>query len=132
MDLPLSRLGRAQVIISEDQTIRVHDVSFNNDLLVLSNRVQYGQYVAVVGCVDADGDRYRKLMAITSIYDFETLGRRPLLRDLDIRLKEEGFEVEHIGLYHKKDHEAYIGKELVVTHESSESGETLVFELEVA
>jgi hypothetical protein len=125
MDLPVSRISRSKVIVEANQDIRIYDDVFGNDLLTLTDNVRHGRYVVCVTLDDISEGHVHKLMALQSKYDFETLSRRPLLRDLSARLRDEGYVITHLGLYHHRDGRDYIGRDPVITYVDDHTQETM-------
>lgn len=132
MDLPISRIARTKVISEANGNIRLYDPAYDNDLLTLTDNVKKGQYVVCVTYQMADRTTVSKLMSVQSQCDFETLSRQSLLRELAARLQLEDYYVHHIGLYHSKGANEYVGKNPVTTCVDEDSYETLYVDLKLA
>lgn len=109
MDLPISRIARTALVAESDGDIRLHDNAFGSDLMTLTDSVELGQYVVGISYMAECGSRIYKLMKIDSEYDFETLSRRPLMRDLGTRVRTEGYTIHQLGLYHEREGVSYVG-----------------------
>lgn len=107
MDLPIGRIKQAEVEILPDE-IHVKDFVYKQLLLGLSNNIRFGDYVAMIH-TERDGKQIYKLMTIRSDYEFETLNRRMLLRNLRDVLKPYQHVVCDIGLLHEVDNQVLFG-----------------------
>lgn len=122
MDLPFTRIPQGIFTQHDDGSVSIIDCVWKQELIGLHNDVALGDVVLMVHV--KHGDRHvRKLMRITSDYEYETLNRRMIKQTLRDTLQGHDILVLDIGLLYEHHHQWYVGDRPISIIPNGDTGE---------
>lgn len=122
MDLPITRISMGILTQLESGGVSITDCAWHQELIGLHNNVALGDIVACVH-TKRDGMHIRKLMRITSDYEFETLNRRMIKSALKDTLHPQGLLILDIGLLYEQNGHWFVGERPITIQPDGDSGE---------
>ena len=122
MDLPITRIPQGILTQTDEGGISIVDCVWKQELIGLHNDVSLGDVVAMVH-VKRGEQHVRKLMRITSDYEYETLNRRMLKSTLRDTLQPHGYLILDIGLLYEHHHQWFVADRPIAIHPNGDTGE---------
>lgn len=122
MDLPINRISLGMLTPLDDGGVSILDCAWKQELVGLHNDISLGDIVALVH-VKRGEQHVRKIMRISSEYEFETLNRRMIKAAIRDALQPHGILVLDIGLLYEHNHQWFVGDRPISIIPNGDTGE---------